>query len=175
MAAIYAFKCTCCGEVHEGSPSFAYREPWHYSTLSTDQKSAMGTIDSDHCTITTDESTDYFIRTVLDIPIDGVSEPFTWGVWVSLSEKSFRRYVETRNDPVEGDVFFGWLCNRLPGYPDTLSLPADVRVQPGLKRPTLRLHHGSSDLHPLVQDQLNGINSARAQELAEQTTHRAET
>lgn len=173
MAAIYAFMCTCCGEVREGSPSFGYREPWQYSTLSADQKATMGTLDSDLCTITHDEATDYFIRTILEISIDGVSEPFTWGVWVSVSETSFMHYVETCDSPVEGDGFFGWLCNRLPGYPDTLSLPTDARVELGRQRPSLHLHHGSTDSHPLVHDQLHGISATRAQELAELITHGA--
>ena len=30
MAGIFAFTCSYCGEVHEGSPSFAYRAPDPY-------------------------------------------------------------------------------------------------------------------------------------------------
>jgi hypothetical protein len=171
MASIFAFTCTCCGKVHEGSPSLAFSAPWHYSTLSEEQRSAMATIDSDLCTITHDEGTDYFVRCVLEISIDGVSEPFTWGVWVSLSEKSFKRYVETTDDPVEGEVYFGWFCNQLTCYPETLSLPTDVLVQPRGKRPHLRLHRGGGDEHPLVRDQLNGISVTRAQEIAEAASH----
>ncbi|MGR8981899.1 MAG: DUF2199 domain-containing protein, partial [Gammaproteobacteria bacterium] len=113
----------------------------------------------------------YFIRTILEIPIHGIEEPFTWGVWVSLSEKSYARYVETYDNPVEGDGFFGWLCNRLPCYPDTLALATDVHVQLGGMRPTLHLHHGDADEHPLVIDQRQGISIARAQEIAELISH----
>ncbi|WP_420714867.1 DUF2199 domain-containing protein [Roseateles sp. SL47] len=65
------------------------------------------------------------------------------------------------------DVFFGYLCNNLPGYPDTIPLAADVQVQLGNERPKLRLHHSKADDHPLVLDQMHGITVARAQELAE--------
>jgi hypothetical protein len=171
MAGIFAFTCACCGKVHEGSPSFAFNAPWHYSTLSDEQKRSMGMLDSDLCTINHAEGTDYFIRAILEIPIHSVEEPFIWGVWVSLSEKSYSRYVDTYDNPIEGDGFFGWLCNRLPCYPDTLALAANVHVQMGGKRPTVRLHRGNSNEHPLVRDQHQGIGVKRAQEIAEQAMH----
>jgi hypothetical protein len=76
---MFAFKCTCCGEIHEGSPSIGYRMPDQYACLSDEQREAMGTIDSDLCTITHAEGTDYFIRAVLEVPIHGVDDPFLWG------------------------------------------------------------------------------------------------
>ena len=118
MAAIFAYKCSCCGEVHEGSPSIAYSMPDHYAGLSEEQRESMAELSSDFCTITHDEGTDYFIRAVMEIPIHGVDEPFLWGIWVSLSEKSFERYCETYDSPVAGDGFFGWVCNEIPGYPN---------------------------------------------------------
>ena len=169
MAGIFAFKCTCCGSLHEGSPSIAFRAPDQYATLSQEQKAAMGKISSDLCTIRHDEGTDYFIRAILEIPIEGVDEPFLWGVWVSLSEKSFGRYVKTYNEPVEGDGFFGWLCNQLPAYPWEAARPADVLVQLGGQRPIVRLHRVEGD--PLVIDQLNGISVTRAQQIAERSLH----
>ncbi|TFZ07657.1 DUF2199 domain-containing protein [Ramlibacter humi] len=173
MAAIFAFKCSCCGKVHEGSPSYAFKAPDHYASLSEEQKAAMGRINTDLCTVTRGEGTDYFIRTVLEIPIHGVAEPFTWGVWVSLSEKSFKRYVETYDEPVEGDGFFGWVCNAIPWYPPAEPLATDVAVQLGGKRPLLFLHHGGSDDHPLIVDQRRGISVAKAQEIAEFLQHPA--
>jgi hypothetical protein len=132
----------------------------------------MAKLSSDLCTITEHDGTDYFIRTVLEVPIRGAADPFTWGVWVSLSEKSFNRYVETYDNPVEGDGFFGWLCNRLPHYSETIGLATDVRVQPGGMRPTVHLHQGgSSTAHQLVIDQREGIDVSKAQELAEHVTH----
>ena len=52
MTAIFAFKCRYCGEVHEGSPSVAFDSPWQYSTMSAEQKSSLGKLSSDLCTIT---------------------------------------------------------------------------------------------------------------------------
>ena len=158
--------------MHEGSPSYAFDAPYQYSCLSDEQKASMTWLNSDFCIITHEGQTDYFIRTVLLIPIHGVTEPFMWGVWASLSERSFRRYYDTYDDPVEGDRFFGWVCNRVPWYPKPeSSLAADVLVQLHGQRPLLRLHDGSENNHPLVLDQRDGITVQKAQEIAEYLRH----
>lgn len=173
MAAIFAFKCRCCGEIHEGSPSFAYGEPSPYVSLTAEQKDTCAKIDSDLCAIKWPDRTDYFVRAVLEVPIQGVEEPFTWGIWSSLSEKSFKRYVETYDDPVAGETFFGWVSNRIPGYPDPdKTFSVDVVVQAGGARPKLLLHPREDVAeHPLVIDQQNGISVAQAQKLAEELMH----
>jgi hypothetical protein len=173
MAAIFAFKCTCCGEIHEGSPSFGFRFPDQYASLSDRQKFELGTLTDDFCTITHPEGTDRFIRAVLEVPIHGVEQPFLWGVWVSLSEKNFNRYKETYNEPLVGEGFFGWVCNRISLYPYEQPRPADVVVQGGRSRPLVVLHRGEPEDDQLVLDQQNGITVARAQELAELALHEA--
>lgn len=171
MAAIFAFRCTCCGNLHEGSPSFAYASPQHYNNLDIEQQNSVAKLSSDLCRIDHADHSDYFVRCVLEIPIHAAEQPFTWGVWVSASETSFTRYVETYDAPIEGSGFFGWLCNRLPHYPDTLSLMCDVYVQTDGRRPKVKLHCGDQATHPLVIDQQNGLRAAQAQELAELLLH----
>lgn len=171
MAGIFAYRCKCCGEVHEGSPSFGFPAPDHYSWLTDEQKAQFGYLDSDFCEVTIDNRTDFFIRTVLEIPIHEASEPFLWGVWVSVSSKSYQRYQETFGDSTPGDGFFGWLNNALPWYPEAGNLGADVYLQAGGDRPVIRLHLSGVDDHPLVLDQINGISVATAQEIAEFVMH----
>lgn len=130
----------------------------------------MGKLSEDFCVIKYDEGTDYFIRAVLEVPILGVEEPFLWGVWVSFSEKSFKQYWDTYEDPQEGEGFFGWVCNEIPVYPYSSSRPADVVVQGGRQRPKVLLHRGDPEDDPLVIDQVNGISIERAQQLAEKAT-----
>ena len=91
-----------------------------------------------------------------------------WGVWVSLSEKNFERYVETYDDPVEEDEYFGWFCNRLPYYPDTVNLRTVVRPRRNNVRPFLELQPTE---HPLSIDFYNGLTIQRAQEIAEIAMH----
>lgn len=170
MAAIFAFKCTCCGAIHEGSPSFGFRAPDHYAGLS-DEQQAANKLSDDLCVIERDGSTDRFIRAVLEVPIHGISEPFLWGVWVSLSEKSFKRYVETFDEPVPGEGFFGWVCNDIALYPCERPRAADIVIQGGRNRPKVVLHKGDPEGDPLVIDQVHGISISRAQELAERAMH----
>ena len=131
----------------------------------------MGKLSSDLCSITHDEGTDYFVRAVLEIPIHGVEDPFLWGVWVSASEKSFNRYLETYDAPVGGDGFFGWLCNSINLYPSDKPRPADVHLQSDGSRPKVVLHTASDEDDQLILDQQHGITLERAQQLAEQAMH----
>ena len=167
MAAIFAFKCKTCGKTHEGSPSFSFAYPWHYSGLSAEDR-AKAELTSDTCTIPNEEGIDRFVRVVLEIPIHGLQEPFTWGVWVSLSEKSFDRYLTTYDDPDESDSYFGWLCNRLPYYPDTINLKTKVRPKKGGIRPYLELERNG---HLLAEHFHEGISVQEAQQIAEHATH----
>ena len=173
MASIFAFKCSCCGKTHEGSPGFGFRAPDQYVSLSEQQKAEMSRIGDDLCMITHDEGTDFFVRAILEIPIHGARDPFLWGVWVSLSEQSFERYRQTFEEPVEGETFFGWVCNEIKPYPSARMRPADVVVQAGRARPKVILHKDEFEDDPLVADQVNGISVARAQELAEGAMHGA--
>lgn len=171
MAAIFAFKCSCCGELHEGSPSFAFQAPDPYTWLTDEQKQDIGQLSDDLCVIRRVERTDHFVRAVLEIPIHGVDEPFVWGIWVSASQQSFERYGQTFDSPAEGDGFFGWLCNQIDLYPTGHSRPADVYIQLGGLRPKVVLHSTANDADQLVIDQLSGITVERAQYLAEKAMH----
>jgi hypothetical protein len=163
MASIFAFKCSKCEQIHEGAPSFAYDAPLIHSQLSKKEKEAAF-LDTDLCRV--DEHR--FIRVCLEIPIIGFAEPFLWGVWVSLSEKNFARYVETFDAPDEGDEYFGWFCNQLPFYPETLSLKTKVHPKAGGTRPLIELEPTD---HPLALDFHQGISVERAQMIAETAKH----
>jgi hypothetical protein len=144
MAGIFSFKCSCCGKIHEGSPSYGFRAPDPFL---------------EH----------FFIRACIEVPIHGVSEPFLWGVWVSLSQKNFDRYVATYDQPDPSDSYFGWLCNQLPYYERTHSLKTSVHPREGGSRPSVILERTG---HPLSVDFHEGISVARAQEIAEAAMHR---
>ncbi len=173
MSAIFAYRCECCDEVHEGSPSFGFAAPAYYEWLTDEQKASCGWITDDLCTVTLEGETSFFIRAVLEIPIHGVSEPFIWGVWVSVSENSYRRYVETRSAPADGDGCFGWLANDIPSYPSDGSVAVDVYFQTEGLRPIAELQKGRCDGHALLTDQIHGITPMKAQAIAESMLHPA--
>ena len=168
MAAIFAFTCSCCGQRHEGSPSFGYKAPMHYDHLSDEDKQTIAKLNDDLCKIEHPEGTDYFARVVLELPIHGVEEPFLWGVWVSLSQESFERYTLAWGEHDESDSYFGWLSNRLPYYPDTVALKTNVRPRNGGARPYIELQ--PSD-HLLAIHSQQGLTVREAQVIAEEAMH----
>jgi hypothetical protein len=155
--------------IHEGSPSYGFSEPWHYHNLSEDQRANIAELSQDVCLIKDSDQVDCFIRVCLEVPIIGVDNPFLWGVWISVSKENFKRYNETWDNPVETDEYFGWLCTKLPLYPDTLGLKTLARPRLNGQRPSIMLEPTD---HPLSVDFREGITIERAQEMAEQLTHR---
>ncbi len=120
--------------MHEGSPSFGFRAPDPYLEQPKEVQDA-GRLTSDLCEYEGEDGAHFFVRGSLEVPIHGISEPFLWGVWTSLSERSYRRYLETCDNPDSTDRFFGWLCNYLPYYPTTYALKTHVHPRIGRDRP----------------------------------------
>ncbi|MCP4328229.1 MAG: DUF2199 domain-containing protein [Alphaproteobacteria bacterium] len=167
----FEFRCDQCGEVHTGSPSFAYARPHQYFLVPKSEREHRIRIDRDTCVI--DEDT-FFVRGLLEIPIRDTQDPFLWGVWVSQSPESFARYVETFDQDQSGDGSFGWLTVTMPGYVRTPNgeelenLACDIRWQDVGQRPLIAPHECD---HPLYRDFTNGIDWDRAIELAQLVLH----
>ncbi|HEU4825042.1 MAG TPA: DUF2199 domain-containing protein [Dongiaceae bacterium] len=164
MKHIFSFVCATCGRLHEGSPSIGYSAPFYWQEAYRADTTGTSRINDDLCMI---ERRDYFIRCILEVPILEVEEPFLWGVWVSQSERNFQDYADSFHDTPERRTF-GYFANRLPGYPDTLSLHTQVNWQRGRGRPIVELEPAD---HPLYRDWSEGIGWARAAELARPYLH----
>lgn len=161
--------CSRCGREHEGLPlDWAHDEPAYW-----DGGRAEDDFVSDDLCIWTDDDgeTAFFIRGVLPIPVHQTGEVFHYGVWSSLSRRSYDRILELWDDEArEGEPpYFGYLSNQIPGYPDTLGLHLAVVTGALKRRPTFVLLSGTE--HPLVDEQWQGIDSARVQEIAELNMH----
>lgn len=167
MAGIFSFKCSSCGNIHEGSPSFAFKAPDPYLEQ-TEAVKAEGKLGSDLCHYQDEDGMHYFIRVILEVPIHGIKEPFLWGVWVSVSEENYRRYCDTYDAPDINDCYFGWFCNYLPYYPNTYALKTEVHPQQDGQRPIITLHQCE---HELALDFESGISIKKAQEIAEKCIH----
>lgn len=171
MAAIFAYQCSKCDQIHEGSPSFAFDAPAPYRRLSEQEREEWAELSDELCVIAHPEGTQYYVRAILEVPIHGLDEPFLWGIWVSASEASFHRYLDSFDKPPEDPIFFGWLSNLIAVYPTQESRPADVHIQADGTRPRVVLHRCDEGSDALVVDQHEGISIARAQQLAEQSLH----
>jgi hypothetical protein len=160
------FRCSTCDEVHEGLFDIACSGPEQWG--GGDEQAANGAaadathiLSEDFCII---EGRDFFVRAVLPIPIIGTDQTMAYGVWSTLSKKNFDHYMETFDDGEQGELgpWFGWLSNRLNGYPDTLNLKCQVHPENDRQRPWLELE--STD-HPLAIEQRDGITIDRLLEI----------
>jgi hypothetical protein len=161
------FRCSRCGEHHEGLPDVAFDAPFYYHTVPEAERERRSTLTSDFCSI---DGEDYFIRGCLEIPIIERADVFAWGVWMSVSEANFERYKDVFDDPAQSHVgpFVGWLSNQLPVYAETLTLKVRGHLRDEGARPVLELEPTE---HPLAVDQRNGITLAKLQEVYEATLH----
>lgn len=164
---MFAFRCRSCSKVHEGIPSFGWDYPLQYLEVPEDQRARRCVLTSDTCVIDDDA---FFIRGCLDVPIIGEKEPFSWGVWASLSERNFRHFEELYAEPkrAQHGPFFGWLCSHIWLYPDTLNLKTMVHLRDDGIRPFVELEPTD---HPLAVEQRGGITLDRVGEIYEKMVH----
>ncbi|MGV9625899.1 DUF2199 domain-containing protein [Streptomyces sp. NPDC003487] len=131
--------------------------------------------DADDCLLSSDQCVihgeHYFVKGLIEIPVIGSDEVFSWGVWVSLSRENFSRTANLWNRPGrEGErPYFGWLTTDLPVYSSTtLNLKTNVHTRPVGERPYVELEPTD---HPLAVEQRTGITPARVREIAAAVLH----
>ena len=163
----FQFHCTTCGNNHVGMPTFGWDWPIQYLEVPESERERRAQLDTDTCTI---DQRWFFVRGCIDVPVHGFDDPFSWGVWLSLSEESFARfrtlYEDVSREP--GEVFFGWLSSAIPGYPDTRSLKTHVHVRPWPTRPYVELEPTD---HPLAVEQREGITRDRVAAIYNRLVH----
>ena len=164
------FVCSSCGEFHEGIPlDYGHQFPDYYFEVPPAERDERIQVDDDLC-IVDDEF--FFIRGCIEIPIIEEDNYFVWGVWCSLSRKSFERVMELWDaENVENEPpFFGWLNSFLPKdiYPNTLNLKTNVYLKNNNQRPFI---HVEPTEHPLAVEQVNGITMERVKEIVEILIH----
>jgi hypothetical protein len=158
----YGYVCRCCGERHDELPfSFHAEAPAYWKRrLALHRRSSLT---DELCVI---RGRHFFIRGLVRLPVRDAEADFDWGVWVSLSEASFRRTVELWEQPGREaePPMFGWFSTELPVYaPSTINLKTMVHTRPVGERPLLELEPTD---HPLAVEQREGIDLARVRELA---------
>lgn len=152
------FRCARCDEEHDlADLSLGADAPAPWEAL-TDAEEAASELTDDQCIIEARGETHFFLRGRLEVPISDTASCFSWGVWVSLSQKSFDEVHEHWEDPARTELgpHFGWLCTAIPGYPDTMYLKTNVHQQPVGNRPTVELEPTD---HPLAVHQRAGISA----------------
>jgi len=165
------WRCSRCGAEHEGLPlDWAFDAPAYWDG----GRSPDDWLSDDLCVWTDDDGNSaYFVRGVLPIPVTDSGEVFAYGVWSSLSERSFGRIHDLWDDDARASEppYFGWLSNDLLGYPPTLGLQLAVVTRSLELRPSFVLL--PDDGHPLIDEQWQGISRERVREIAELNLHPA--
>ena len=158
------YRCTRCGQEHDGIPAFHVDRPDPYWDVSEDKRDADVLLTSDSCVIA---ERFFFVHGCLEIPIRDTDELFIWGVWVSIKEENFYIWQENYDTVQRSHLgpFFGWLCTRLPIYRDTMHMKTMVHLRDNGVRPWIELE--ATD-HPLAKDQREGITLERAMEIVHQ-------
>ncbi|MFJ8281520.1 DUF2199 domain-containing protein [Streptomyces griseoviridis] len=147
-----------------------------YSTMAPDvwdpsfESEPDSMLSSDQCVI---KGQHFFIRGLIEIPVIGSQDLFSWGVWVSLSSDSFAHALNVWN--TEGreaeKPYFGWLSTELGLYSEsTTNLKTNAHTRPVGKRPFIELEPTD---HPLAVEQRTGITQDRVREIAIAVLHPA--
>lgn len=157
----FSFLCASCNELHEGMPSFGADAPLSYYEIPGHERGKRAQLGTDECII---DDKYFFIRGCIEIPVLGETEAFSWGVWVSLSETSFKEWQTYYNQSKRTHIgpFFGWLNAWLRPYPDTLNLKTSVHLRDNGTRPYIELEPTE---HPLAVEQVKGISVQRVAEI----------
>jgi hypothetical protein len=141
------FKCRACGEWHDELPLSYHSEAPAYwgAEQAGDPDSELGT---DQCVIGGEH---FFVRGLITIPVRDAEDDFAWGVWVSLSERSFVGMSEnwTRSGRERAGPMFRWLATNLPADDEpTLNLATNVHTR--LRQPAGGLPRWGQEREPLA-------------------------
>ncbi|MFN8309778.1 MAG: DUF2199 domain-containing protein [Chitinophagales bacterium] len=157
------YRCTKCGKIHEEWLALTFDSPTAYNVLPETIKKEIGELTSDFCMVRHPEQTDRFIRGTLTLKVTDHCEDLDYGVWVSLSEKSFQDYSENFGNPNHEAKYFGWLNNDIPEYEVREDgIPTTVFTRKDGLRPEIVPHQDFD--HQLVRDYYNGISKTEAEQ-----------
>ena len=135
--------------------------PFYFYAIPAGERERRCTLTSDTCVA---DDAYFFVHGRLEIPVLGETDPFAWGVWVSLSRANFNRFEASFNEPKRSQIgpFFGWLSVELPLYPSTQNLKTRVHLRDNGLRPLVELEPTD---HPLAVEQRDGISVERIAEI----------
>ncbi|MEM6684442.1 MAG: DUF2199 domain-containing protein [Bacteroidota bacterium] len=156
------FACPDCNNDQVEWPALTFKAPDNYHLLSEQEKAEFGKLDTDFCEIHYEDQIDRFIRVTLIQKVNDTEDNLHYGLWVSLSEKSYLDYSSNFTNENHETGYFGWLCNTIPEYENTMSIPCDVLTKTGNDRPEI-FPHQSFD-HPFVSDYYGGITKEEAEQ-----------
>jgi hypothetical protein len=161
-----AFTCEACGQTHSGDVRdirMSLPEPIFH--LDEDERELRARVGDDSAVLTRPQGDRFFVRGLLEVPIEGEDGYFGYGSWVEVSHDDFATLSELWHDD-EGwrsGPFAGTLANELAPYFATVDLPVTIRLRDVQLLPLVELADAN---HELVRAHRQGISRHRAHELA---------
>ncbi|NUQ51949.1 MAG: DUF2199 domain-containing protein [Phycisphaerales bacterium] len=154
--------CATCGSPLPDAPlCFGADPPWRdLGVLDADFDTRVK-LNGDVCVV---DGEHFFIRALVELPIKGLSAPFAWSVWCSLSKASYEAVTARWDSPdrAADPPRFGWLMTSLPGYEaPTLHLKVMVHHRAPRQSPRAEIEPG----HQLAAEQVEGISIDRWHQL----------
>nr|MDJ0612347.1 DUF2199 domain-containing protein [Rhizobiaceae bacterium] len=144
----YRWTCKCCGEEQAGLPmDMSFSSPHNWPSSSFFER-LFSKKDSDLCKIwRKGEQNEHYVRSVMRFPVLGENAVFSFGVWISVSEKNWLAYRQDFKSGAFGiETCFGYLMHEIPGFEDTWAMHCEVEFQDSGFRPLIFLHEAD---HPL--------------------------
>lgn len=158
----FSWTCHCCGQEFESLPlNIGADFPLNYYAVPEGERAGRIKHTEHFCVIDNDT---FFVRGCIDVPVIGHDQPFSWGLWVSVSDKSFAAISAAWDSPDRdrSPPYFGWLNAHLSCYPDTINLKTRLHLRPSPLRPFIELEPTN---HPLAVEQRDGMTLERVAEV----------
>ena len=157
------YTCSKCGEEHEGWPALTFKAPDFYVQLGKEERE-KAYFTPDLCVVQHGDQTDRFIRCVMHQKVNEHCQDLEYGLWVSVSEKSYEDYVKNFNNASHKTQYFGWLSNWFPEYEKFVWIKMHIAVDnANNQRPKAFVQIVNDPGIPLVRDYFQGISKEAAQ------------
>lgn len=152
-------KCSTCDGEHDLLDP-AFRRPDVVANMADGEREARVKESSDLCAIwgrDPDEPHRYFVRSLLWVGLLDADDQTAWGLWVEIGEDDFHRVVERWSDAdqAEEPPIRAVIANHIPNYPETIGLPATLRLTGADSRPAVTLDADS--IHPFAVECRSGV------------------
>lgn len=155
--------CETCNQEHESWPALTFNAPDFYVQLNEEEK-RDAVLSPDLCVVQKDGETYCFIRCVMFQKVNEHCQDLEYGLWVSVSGKSYKDYVQHFDNENHQVQYFGWLSNWLPEYEKFVWVKMHIAVNnANNQRPRAFVQIVNDPDIPLVRDYFQGISKAGAQ------------
>lgn len=158
-------KCITCGEEHDLlEPTFL--RPDVLVGMSAEEKKGRVFEHKDICALRGEggDPHRYFVRSKLPVRLLDAPGSTSWGLWVEVAEKDSNTVWHAWDDPEQRRIpqMQARVANRVPGYPDTIGVPALLKLTGPTTLPELSLDRDSA--HPFVRECLAGVTVHRVRQ-----------